>query len=65
MAELMRIGKGYFSKSLGNFTTASHCKPICPDLKAEIIKKKKRQAKSNQHKNKRYMKLLWLAKFSH
>lgn len=30
-AELMRMGKGYFWKSLGKSTTASHCSPIFPD----------------------------------
>lgn len=30
-AELMRIGKGYFWKSLGKSTTASHCSPNFPD----------------------------------
>lgn len=32
-AELMRIGKGYFWKSFGNSTTASHCSPNLPDRK--------------------------------
>lgn len=32
-AELMRIGKGYFWKSFGNSTTASHCSPSLPDRK--------------------------------
>lgn len=32
-AELMRIGKGYFWKSLGKRTTASHCSPSLPDLR--------------------------------
>lgn len=32
-AELIRIGKGYFWKSLGNSTTASHCSPSLPDRK--------------------------------
>lgn len=31
-AELMRMGKGYFWKSLGKSTTASHCSPSFPDL---------------------------------
>ena len=35
-AELMRIGKGYFWKSLGNSTTASHCSPSLPDLNPGI-----------------------------
>lgn len=30
-AELMRMGKGYFWKSLGKSTTASHCSPSFPD----------------------------------
>lgn len=30
---LMRIGKGYFSNSLGKRTMASHCSPILPDLR--------------------------------
>lgn len=29
----MRIGKGYFWKSLGKRTTASHCSPSLPDLR--------------------------------
>lgn len=29
--ELMRIGNGYFSNSLGNLTIASHCSPTRPD----------------------------------
>lgn len=32
-AELMRIGNGYFWKSLGKRTTASHCSPSLPDLR--------------------------------
>jgi hypothetical protein len=32
----MRIGKGYFWKSLGNSTTASHCSPSLPDLNPVI-----------------------------
>lgn len=35
-AELMRMGKGYFWKSLGNNTTASHCSPSFPDRSPEI-----------------------------
>lgn len=31
-AELMRMGNGYFWKSLGNRTTASHCSPSLHDL---------------------------------
>lgn len=34
-AELMRMGKGYFWKSLGNKTTASHCSPSFPDRNPE------------------------------
>lgn len=30
-AELIRMGKGYFWKSLGKSTTASHCSPIFPE----------------------------------
>lgn len=43
-AELMRMGKGYFWKSLGKRTTASHCSPSLQDLrpwvgdtKAELV----------------------------
>lgn len=32
----MRIGKGYFSKSRGKRTIASHCSPTLPDLSAVI-----------------------------
>lgn len=32
-AELIRIGNGYFSNNLGNFTTASHCTPSLIDRK--------------------------------
>lgn len=32
-AELIKIGKGYFSKSLGNLIIASHCSPTLADLK--------------------------------
>lgn len=32
-AELMRMGNGYFWKSLGKRTTASHCSPSLPDLR--------------------------------
>ena len=35
-AELIRMGKGYFWKSLGNSTTASHCSPSFPDRSPEI-----------------------------
>lgn len=34
-AELMRMGNGYFWKSLGNKTTASHCSPSFPDRNPE------------------------------
>lgn len=34
-AELIRMGKGYFWKSLGNKTTASHCSPSFPDRNPE------------------------------
>ena len=39
IAEFIRMGKGYFSKSRGNFTIASHCKPICPERRAVEEKK--------------------------
>lgn len=32
-AELIRMGNGYFWKSLGKRTTASHCSPSLPDLR--------------------------------
>ena len=36
-AELMRMGKGYFSKRRGNLTMASHCSPTLADLKPEML----------------------------
>jgi len=36
-AELMRIGNGYFSKSLGNRTTASHWTPTFMDRRPKHI----------------------------
>lgn len=37
-AELMRMGKGYFWKSLGKRTTASHCSPSLQDLKPSMVR---------------------------
>jgi hypothetical protein len=39
-AELMRMGKGYFSNRRGNLTMASHCKPILLERKPAKQSKK-------------------------
>ena len=36
-AELIRIGNGYFSKSLGKRTMASHCSPILTERNPENL----------------------------
>lgn len=38
--ELITMGKGYFSKSLGNLTMASHCSPMFCDLRPKICSEK-------------------------
>lgn len=46
-AELIRIGNGYFWKSLGKRTTASHCSPSLPDLRP--MEKKAQRGKNSLH----------------
>lgn len=36
-AELIKIGKGYFSNNPGNLTIASHCSPVLLDRRPEVL----------------------------